>query len=164
MAMTEEVGSTGVLVRVGECCFTETVAYGGGSCMMWARISLEGKSKLGFVPGGGRGGGLTADRYTTDVLLDHVVPYAGFVRDNFMLMHDNARCDTACVSRQFLNEVHIRTMGWPALSPDMNPIEHLWDALKRSVRARNLAPSSVDELRIALLEEWKAIAQETIKN
>ncbi|XP_028042690.1 uncharacterized protein LOC114252410 [Bombyx mandarina] len=43
--------------RFAQCCFAETVAYGVGSCMMWAGISFDGKTELVFVPGGGRGGG-----------------------------------------------------------------------------------------------------------
>jgi len=27
-------------------------------------------------------------------------------------------------------------MEWPAVSPDLNPIGHVWDRLKRSVRGR----------------------------
>lgn len=149
--------------RFAQCCFAETVAYGGGSCMMWAGISLEGKTELVFVPGGGRGGGLTADRYINDILLEHVVPYEGFVGEDFVLMHDNARCHTARITQQFLEEVEMRTMDWPALSPDLNPIEHLWDQLKRRVRARNSAPSTVEELKTALLEEWDNIPQEDVK-
>ena len=149
--------------RFAQCCIAETVAYGGGSCMRWAGISLDGKTELVFVPGGGRGGGLTADRYITDILQDHVVPYAGFFSENFLLMHDNARCHTSRITRQFLDEVNIRTMDWPALSPDMNPIEHLWDELKRRVRARNPVPSTIEELKAALLEEWYGIPQDTVK-
>lgn len=149
--------------RFAQCCFAETTAYGGGSCMMWAGISLEGKTELVFVPGGGRGGGLTADRYITNILLDHVVPYAGFVGENFVLMHDNARCHTSRVTQQFLNEVNVQVMSWPALSPDINPIEHLWDQLKRRVRSRNPVPTTINELRVALLEEWDGIPQDIIK-
>lgn len=145
--------------RFAQCCF----AFGGGSCMMWAGISLEGKTALVFVPGGGRGGGLTADRYIADILLDHVVPYEGFVGEDFILKHDNARCHTARITQQFLNEVGMRTMDWPALSPDLNPIEHLWDQLKRRVRARDPAPSTLGEFKTALLEEWNNISQEDVK-
>ncbi|KAL0830028.1 hypothetical protein ABMA28_003486 [Loxostege sticticalis] len=149
--------------RFAQCCFAETVAYGGGSCMMWAGISLEGKTELVFVPGGSRGGGLTADRYITDILTDHVVPYGGFIGESFVLMHGNARCHTSRNTQQFLVDVGIRTMDWPALSPDMNTIEHLWDELKRRVRARNPAPLTVDELKAALLQEWDGIRQVTVK-
>lgn len=149
--------------RFSQCCFAETVSYGGGSCMMWAGISLEGKTDLVFIPGGGRGGGLTSDRYIEDILLDQVVPYQGFIGDDFILMHDNARCHTARATRDFLNEVGIATMDWPALSPDLNPIEHIWDELKRKVRARNPAPANINELKTALVEEWGRIPQSSVK-
>lgn len=149
--------------RYAQCCFAETVAYGGGSCMMWAGISFDGKTELVFVPGGGRGGGLTSDRYITDILQDHVLSYAGYIGDDFLLMHDNARCHTARATTEYLEEVGIATMDWPALSPDLNPIEHMWDELKRRVRSRNPAPSSVDELKSALIEEWEGIPQESIR-
>ena len=63
----------------------------------------------------------------------------------------------------FLNEVHIPTMKWPAMSPDLNPIEHLWGELKRRVRARNPRPSNIDQQKADLIEEWEGIPQETIK-
>ena len=115
------------------------------------------------MPGGGRGGGLTADRYIADILLHHVVPYKGFIGENFLLMHDNARCHTAMVTRQYMTEVAVHTIEWPALSPDMNPIEHMWDHLKQRVRARNSVPSTIDELKTALLDEWEGIPQDFIK-
>ncbi|UYV78263.1 hypothetical protein LAZ67_16000727 [Cordylochernes scorpioides] len=45
-------------------------------------------------------------------------------------------------------------MDWPARSPDLNPIEHVWDALGRRIGARHLSPRTLVELRTALLEEW----------
>ncbi|UYV78662.1 hypothetical protein LAZ67_16002320, partial [Cordylochernes scorpioides] len=45
-------------------------------------------------------------------------------------------------------------MDWPARSPDLNPIEHVWDALGRRIRARHPSPRTLVELRTALLEEW----------
>jgi transposase len=78
-------------------------------------------------------------------------------------MHDNARCHTSSATTEYLEEVCIATLDWPALSPDLNPIEHVWDDLKRRVRSRNPAPSSVDELKSALIEEWEGIPQESIQ-
>ena len=72
-------------------------------------------------------------------------------------MHDNARPHTGRCVREFLKEVNIQTLEWPALSPDMNPIEYLWDQLKRRVCARVPAPQTVAELKMALEEEWEAI-------
>lgn len=149
--------------RFAQCCIQENVAFGGGSCMVWAGISMEAKTELVFIETGGRVGGLTANRYVEEILADHVVPYAGFVGENFILMQDNARPHTAASVRQYLQDVGIRTMDWPARSPDLNPIEHLWDQLKRKVRARNPAPATRSDLQAALSEEWDAIQQNVVK-
>ncbi|KAF2879889.1 hypothetical protein ILUMI_26284 [Ignelater luminosus] len=49
-------------------------------------------------------------------------------------------------------------------SPDMNPIEHLQDALNRSVRRHIPAPMNFRELEQVVLVEWKNIPLETIHN
>ncbi|GFV89276.1 hypothetical protein TNCV_286091 [Trichonephila clavipes] len=38
-------------------------------------------------------------------------------------------------------------MDWPARSPDLNPIEHVWDFLGRRLAARTLPPVTIRELR-----------------
>lgn len=131
--------------------------------MFWGGISYDGRTELVFVPSGGRGGGLTAARYITNILEEHVVPYAGMFDEGFLLMQDNAPCHTARATSSYLREVGIDTMDWPAMSPDLNPIEHVWDCLKRRVRKRNPAPSDVAELKEALLEEWDGIPQDYVR-
>lgn len=106
---------------------------------------------------------MTANRYVEEILGEHVVPYAGFIGENFILMQDNARPHTAAAVRQYLQEVGIQTMDWPARSSDLNPIEHLWDELKRKVRARNPAPATKSQLLAALIEEWESVPQEPVK-
>ena len=131
--------------------------------MMWAGISIDGRTGLVLEPGGGREGDSTSKKYIRDIFHEHVIPYSGFIGDNFMLMQDNARCHSSRETTLFLNEVHIPTMNWPAMSPDLNPIEPLWDELKRRVRARNPGPNNIDQLKADLIEEWEGIPQETIK-
>ncbi|KAJ8727758.1 hypothetical protein PYW07_001877 [Mythimna separata] len=77
-------------------------------------------------------------------------------------MHDNARCHTALIVRDYLQEVGIPVMRWPARSPDLNPIEHLWDELKRRVRARDPAPTTLQDLQDAVVAEWDNIPQESV--
>ncbi|GFX09591.1 transposable element Tcb2 transposase [Trichonephila clavipes] len=53
-------------------------------------------------------------------------------------------------------------MDWPARSPDLNPIEHVWDFLGRRLAARTLPPVTIRELRLALQDEWTAMPQQLI--
>ncbi|GFT34916.1 hypothetical protein TNCV_3879101 [Trichonephila clavipes] len=53
-------------------------------------------------------------------------------------------------------------MDWPARSPDLNPIEHVWDFLGRRLAARTLPPLTIRELRLALQDEWAAMPQQLI--
>ena len=49
-------------------------------------------------------------------------------------------------------------LEWPAQSPDLNPIEHLWDELEHRLRARPHHPTSVgDDLTNALAAEWMQV-------
>ncbi|GFV58825.1 transposable element Tcb2 transposase [Trichonephila clavipes] len=50
-------------------------------------------------------------------------------------------------------------MEWPTCSPDMNPIEHVWDSLGRRVAGRQPPPQTLQELERALLEECDKISQ-----
>ena len=50
----------------------------------------------------------------------------------------------------------------PAKSPDLNPIEHVWDSLDRRLRPRRNPPANVTELRQALILEWNNIQQAEI--
>uniref|UniRef100_A0A672KJN1 Tc1-like transposase DDE domain-containing protein n=1 Tax=Sinocyclocheilus grahami TaxID=75366 RepID=A0A672KJN1_SINGR len=55
----------------------------------------------------------------------------------------------------------VSQMAWPALSPDLNPIENLWDQLSHRVEGRNPALQILNDLRAALQEEWDAMPQQT---
>ncbi|GFX52103.1 uncharacterized protein TNCV_4654321 [Trichonephila clavipes] len=51
-------------------------------------------------------------------------------------------------------------MDWPAYSPDLNPIEHVWDALGRRIAARLHHPENTQQLKQMLIEEWVLLPQE----
>ncbi|KAI3366544.1 hypothetical protein L3Q82_000676 [Scortum barcoo] len=59
------------------------------------------------------------------------------VGPGFLLMQDNARPHVAGVCQQFLQDKGIDAMDWPARSPDLNPIEHIWDIMYRSIHQRH---------------------------
>ena len=49
------------------------------------------------------------------------------------------------------------------MSPDMNPIEHVWDFIGRKINQRNRKCQNIDELRTAILQEWKQFPQERLR-
>ena len=66
--------------------------------------------------------------------------------------------------RQFLNRntCNVNALPWPAVSPDMNPIEHIWDYLGRKVRARGNV-HNLRDLENALIQEWNNIPSVIIR-
>ena len=68
-------------------------------------------------------------------------------------MHDNVRPHSAAITRQFLATNNVKVLDWPANSPDLNPIEQVWDELGHRVR-RNHAIQTVNDLAAALQAEW----------
>ncbi|GFX14579.1 transposable element Tcb2 transposase [Trichonephila clavipes] len=89
-----------------------------------------------------RYGPLTARRYRNEILRPIVVSYAAAIGDDFVLMDNNCRPHRANLVEDFLFEEGIVRMEWPACSPDMNPIEHVWDALGRRVAGRQPPPTN----------------------
>ncbi|GFU29756.1 transposable element Tc3 transposase [Trichonephila clavipes] len=79
-------------------------------------------------------------------------------------MGDNARPHRANIVGECLQLEDITRMDWRAYSPDFNPIEHVWNMLGRRIAARQPHPTSLPELRRALLDEWCNIPQDQIDN
>ncbi len=63
---------------------------------------------------------------------------------------------------QFLEDEEIDTIEWLPRSPDLNPTEHLWDIMFRSIQWQQVAPQSVKELSDTLVQIWEEIPQDII--
>ncbi len=91
---------------------------------------------------------LNAQRYHDEILRPIVVP---FIHDHHhMLQHDNARPHYARICSQFLEAENIPVLAWTAYSPDMSPIEHVWDALDRRIHQRVPVPANIQQCCTAI--------------
>ncbi|GFX68120.1 transposable element Tcb2 transposase [Trichonephila clavipes] len=88
------------------------------------------------------------------ILLPHVRLFRGAVGDKFVFMDDNSTCYRTPAVQDYLDSEGIQRLVWPARSPDLNPIENVWDALGRQVAGRNYPPTNKNTLIRALTEEW----------
>ena len=70
-----------------------------------------------------------------------------------------AICFIICYLVQNIDRNMFFIIKWPAKSPDLNPIEHVWDLLKRKVRAQPLQPN-IREITRVIHHIWVAISQQ----
>ncbi|GFW45418.1 DDE_3 domain-containing protein [Trichonephila clavipes] len=107
-------------------------------------------------------GSVNGTRYCNEILLPYVRLFRGAMGLQFLFMGDNAPCHRTVAAEQLLVSEDIERMDWPARSPDLNPIEHVWDFLGRRLGTRTLPPVTIRELRLALQDEWAAMPQQLI--
>ena len=136
--------------RFADGCVVERDRFGGGSVMVWGGISYGLKSQLVVIDGN-----LTAARYRDEILRPQVIPF--LQQHNLIFQQDNARPHVARVCQNFLANHNVQPLDWPPYSPDLSPIEHLWDQLDRRVRQRQPPPTTRAQLARALEEEWNNI-------
>ncbi|GFU53308.1 transposable element Tcb2 transposase [Trichonephila clavipes] len=119
--------------------------------MVWGSIAYDSQSTLIVIRGT-----LTGQRYVDDILRPHVGPFLNGL-PGAIFMQDNARPHTARVAQDFLR--HFQTLPWPDRSPDLSPVEHVWDQLKRQMSSRH----SVHDLELAVQDLWAHLFQDNIR-
>ena len=104
------------------------IDFGGGSVMVWGGIMGNVKTDLVVVQGN-----FKSQRYV-NLLNNNLLPFMQNFGPGLTFQHDNAKLHTALVTANFLAQNNVNVLPWSALSPDMNPIEHIWDELGRRAR------------------------------
>ncbi|GBC21983.2 IS630 family transposase [Rhizophagus irregularis DAOM 181602=DAOM 197198] len=83
-------------------------------------------------------------------------------QENFIFQDDNAPIHTARVVKSWEEENEVNSLPWQ--SPDLNPIEHLWDELERQVWVHKPLPKNRENLWEILQEEWSNIEADKYQN
>ncbi|GFV45584.1 transposable element Tcb1 transposase [Trichonephila clavipes] len=133
--------------------------YGGAGWLVWVRIILGSGTDLHV-----QSVTMTGHIYRDVILEQHVRLFRGAMGAEFLFMDDNAQPHHANIVDECLQSEDITRMDWPTYSPDLNPIEYLWDMLGRRIAAPQPPPTCLPELRRALLDEWCNITQDQIDN
>ncbi|GFX08370.1 transposable element Tcb2 transposase [Trichonephila clavipes] len=132
--------------------------YGGRGVLVWGGIMLGSRTDLHIFDAGSVNG----IHYCNEILLPYVRLFRGAIGLQSLFMDDNAPCHRTVAAEQLLESEDIERMDWPARSPDLILIEHVWDFLGRRLAARTLPPVTIRELRFALQNEWAAMPQQLI--
>ena len=80
-------------------------------------------------------------------------------------MQDNDPKHTAKICTNYLKDLEtkheLKIMVWPPQSPDLNPIDKLWEEIDRNVR--KVCPKSKTHLWEMLQKSWTTIQSEKLK-
>ena len=98
-----------------------------------------------------------------DDLLSSLEWYDLEVGDIFF-QQDNDPKHTSKKARKWLKNHDLVTLEWPAQSPDLNPIEHLWGHLKRRLAEYEVAPAGILELWERVQLVWDDVPAEVCQN
>ncbi len=142
-------------------CLVSMVRAGGG-VMVWGIFSWHTLGVLVPIEHG-----LNATAYLRFVA-DHVHPFMTTVypSSDGYFQQDNAPCHKAqIISDWFLeHDNEFTLLKWPPQSPDLNPIEHLWDVVEQEIRIMDVLPTNLLQLRDAIMSIWTKISEECFQN
>ena len=140
---------------------TPTIKFGGGNLMVWECMGWNGVGMLAEVEGR-----MDTSQYV-NILKENLAKSIRILKlqkRNTLFQQDNDPKHTSNLAQKWFKDNKIDLMEWPAQSPDINPIEHLWELLKRRLNKYEEPPKGVYELWDRVAEEWNKITPEDCQN
>lgn len=131
--------------------FEPSNASGGKSVMFWGCISLNAYGPLVVIEGKN-----TADTYI-ETLNDYLLPELAEVEGQMVFQQDNAAIHKTPAVMTFMAENRIETFEWPPQSPDLSPIENVWNVMKMKMKALKPRPRSHAKMRDACFKIWREL-------
>ncbi|GBO44781.1 hypothetical protein AVEN_161774-1 [Araneus ventricosus] len=113
--------------------------------MVWGAISYDSRITLMVIPRT-----LNANLHVSLLIQPVVLPFINSIQGG-VFQQDNARPHTADVTQHALQSVDM--LPWPARSPDLSPIEHVWDIIGRQLQ-RHPQPALTDQVQQAWNSRW----------
>ena len=77
-------------------------------------------------------------------------------------MQDNTPGHATAYIKKELKSRGVEMIFWPAFSPDLNPIETVWNTMKNYIQENYEEKLSYDKLRIAVKEAWEAVKEDKL--
>ena len=139
-----------------------TVKHGGGSLMMWGCITSHGPGYACQI----YDGTMKADDYQhiLATTLKDTMEYYGLSWDDHYFQHDGDPKHRARSTTEFLKANRVTVLqDWPAQSPDLNPIEHIWHHLKLKLSLYPTRAKGVHELWDRVEEQWNTFDKDVCR-
>lgn len=125
--------------------------------MVWGCFTATGVGKLVVLP---KNQHMNQNNYL-ELLCDEL-PDAFEKCKAEVFMQDGAPCHTAKSVKQWLSDCQVKYLDdWPGNSPDLNPIENLWQIVKQRLRSKDI--SSLSRLEAAVRDAWDNIPPEILR-
>jgi len=145
-------------VKKEDLPFNCQIQGGGFSVMFWGVFSIWGFGPLVALEG-------TQNQHTyVELLKEYLVPEINFARDKLKIelqfMQDNAPCHKTKKVDNFFSTHSIEVLDWPAQSPDLNPIENIWNIIKFRRKKKFGFPRTKEELIDQIFEIWNSLEED----
>jgi hypothetical protein len=129
--------------------------HGGGGVMIWGAFRATKCLPIEFCSG--KMNSLDYQGILGEYLLPEI---SASPNAKFVFQQDNAAIHTSRSTKLWLESHQIRVLPWPALSPDLNPIENLWGLLVRKIYSHGRQFRTISDLKTMIVNEWNSIPQE----